>query len=167
MEKIERCGTRLLSLAKMSGPGTDALINLYHKASLIKDKEFMQYVMAVIYVESTFRNNVISPANAHGLMQMTPIAVREAERYCQLPEIDSMDQMLDPYTNVKYGTCYLSYTLGQTENNWEHSLIMYNGGKKQLDNYLSSRSMASETVEYVKKVNSALTFCKEGIPEHG
>lgn len=153
----------MLKLAGRVGPDIDKLARVFHKASRIKDKEFMQYVMAISFVESTFRKDVISPMNAHGLMQMTPIAVREAERFCKLPEIDSMDQMLDPYTNVKYGTCYLSYTLRQTDNNWDHSLIMYNGGKKQLDNYLSSRSMAAETVEYVKKVNRALTFCREEI----
>lgn len=157
-DPVHRCGMILLREAGKTGPDTIKLPGLYSRASMGKDDQFLIHMLAVIFVESRFDKKAKSHADAHGLMQMTEIAVKDAVKHCNLRPID-MDNLFDSYTNVRYGTCYLNKLLEDTEGDWERALIAYNGGYMQLQRYDRGESVASETANYVLKVKRAIKLC--------
>lgn len=158
-DPVHECGIRLLKEAGKTGPGIESLPALYSRASIGKDNDFLMHMLAVIYVESAFNKRAKSEAEAHGLMQMTEIAVKDAVKHCKLRPV-SMDNLLDSYTNVRYGTCYLSKLLEDTSGDWDRALVAYNGGYAQLQKYDRGETIASETANYVLKVKRAIKLCK-------
>lgn len=154
---LRACGNRLLEEAGKTGPVSRELPELYWKASVNKQDEFMLYVYAVIYVESRFNKMAVSPVGARGLMQMTDIAVAEATRQCAGLR-NAKPNLHDSYTNVKYGTCYLKYAYEFT-GNWRAALIMYNGGFQQLNKYKKGMPITAETSNYVIQVERARDIC--------
>jgi soluble lytic murein transglycosylase len=148
----------LMREAGKTGPEIDTLSDLYSRASTDKDVEFRLYMLAVIYTESRFDSKAVSIADAHGLMQMTELAVIDAAKHCNLRPV-RMDNLFDSYTNVQYGTCYLAKLLGETEGDWDRALVAYNGGYAQLQRYDRGVNIASETANYVLKVKKAVKFC--------
>lgn len=158
LDPVKECGMLLMREAGKTGPEIDTLSDLYSRASTDKDVEFRLYMMAVIYTESRFNSKAVSIADAHGLMQMTEIAVIDAAKHCNLQPV-RMDNLFDSYTNVQYGTCYLAKLLGETEGDWDRALVAYNGGYVQLQRYDRGVNIASETANYVLKVKKAVKFC--------
>lgn len=140
---------------------------LYRKHSVLADSVFLQYVYAIVWNESGFNPKARSTKDAYGLMQMTQIAMLEAAAYCHLPVLRSMDKLLDPGTNIKYGTCYLKFLHEQTENDWVRTLITYNGGYRQLTRYDSGSTIAAETAQYVLAVNRVRKLCSANGTEVG
>lgn len=116
-------------------------------------------MFAVIYVESGFERNVKSEKEAYGLMQMTAVAVQDAQTYCKLRPLGSMDHLFDSVTNIRYGTCFLQKAYEDTDGDWTRVLILYNGGFKQLTKYDKGENIASETANYVLRINRALSMC--------
>ena len=157
-DPVHLCGMRLLREAGKTGPETEKLPALYSRASIDKDSEFLSRMLAVIYVESAFNKKAKSSADAHGLMQMTEVAVKDAVKHCNLRPV-AMDNLFDSYTNVKYGTCYLSKLLQHVEGDWDRALVAYNGGYAQLQRYDRGETIATETANYVLKVNRAYKIC--------
>lgn len=162
VDQVHACGMRLLKEAGKTGPETVKLPALYSRASMDKDTQFLMHMLAVIYVESAFNKLAKSPAEAHGLMQMTQIAVVDAAKYCNIKPV-SVTTLFDSYTNVKYGTCYLGKLLEQMNGDWDRTLITYNGGYAQLQKYDRGETVASETANYVLKVKRAVKLCNNPI----
>lgn len=165
-DAIYSCAYRLLAAAGRTGVNVRTLPALYYKASRDKGQEFLEYSLAVMYVESRFNRNALSPKDARGLMQMTEIAVLESTRRCNLPAVNDQQRMHDSYTNVRYGTCYLGLMLEVAEGNWNEALILYNGGHRQLTRYRKGERLTQETADYVVRVNQARAVCRgESAPE--
>jgi soluble lytic murein transglycosylase-like protein len=81
--------------------------------------------MRIIQVESSGDPSAISPVGARGLMQLMPIAVKEARGACKdLP--DELD-LLDPETNIRVGVCYLK-GIRRFWKTTPEFLAFYNGG---------------------------------------
>lgn len=136
-----------------------------YKHSVSKDPEFIKYMFAVAYVESSFRSAAMSTANARGLMQLTFVAVVDAMEHCGLSALDSIDRLHDNATNVRYGTCYLRKLITQNNGDWVKALITYNGGYRQLWKYEAGDKIAKETSEYVTKVKKARSLCLTGVKQ--
>lgn len=158
LDPVKECGLLLMREAGKTGPELDALSDLYSRASTDKDIEFRLYMMGVIYTESRFDHKAVSIADAHGLMQMTELAVIDAAKHCNLQPV-RMDNLFDSYTNVQYGTCYLAKLLQETEGDWDRALVAYNGGYAQLQRFDKGLNIAGETANYVLKVKRAVKFC--------
>jgi membrane-bound lytic murein transglycosylase MltF len=158
LDPVKECGLLLMREAGKTGPEVDALSDLYSRASTDKDVEFRLYMMGVIYTESRFDHKAVSTAAAHGLMQMTELAIIDAAKHCSLQPV-GIDNMFDSYTNVQYGTCYLAKLLQQTGGDWDRALVAYNGGYAQLQRFDRGLNIAGETANYVLKVKRAVKFC--------
>ena len=64
-------------------------------------------VFALMYTESSFNPRLVSGRSAHGLMQVVPeTAGEEVKRWLGESGIPTASELLDPYTNIKYGTGY-------------------------------------------------------------
>lgn len=123
--------------------------------------DIVKHIIAVIYVESRFRADAISNRDAYGLMQMTEIAVREAQQSCGLRHIYDMQHLLNPAINLQYGVCYLRMLHTELGGDWNQILIVYNGGYTQLTKYNAGLPIVSETANYVLQINKALEMCSK------
>lgn len=120
-----------------------------------------ELVTAVIKTESSFDADAKSGVGAQGLMQLMPdtvdwIAKRLNE---EVPE-----NILDPETNIRYGTYYLRYLINYYKN-VDFAVMAYNAGFGNVDNWIGSGELTSnpdsysnisfsETRDYIKKVKS-------------
>jgi hypothetical protein len=83
-------------------------------------------VMALAWVESSWRKNAVSEAGAVGVMQLMPITVKYVSK-----ELLGLRTTLDPRnptSNVRMGTKYLRHLLNQRRGNLRQALIAYNQG---------------------------------------
>jgi soluble lytic murein transglycosylase-like protein len=119
--------------------------------------EFDRYILAIITVESAGDHRAISTKGAHGLMQVTSIAAKEASVQCALPIVTDMNLLLEPRRNVTYGSCYFRHVLNQHSGDYTRALIVYNGGYAQLAKYEKGIPMVSETANYVLQVRRAFS----------
>ena len=155
----EECGLRMLSDSGRGGLGAQQLPKLYRNHSVSKEDTFVKYLFAVIYVESRFNKAALSPQQAYGLMQMTLVAVQDAEIHCKLKPVLNMEHLFDSATNIRYGSCYLKKLLDEMDGDWTRTLIAYNGGYKQLTKYDKGEMIVSETANYVLRVERARRIC--------
>lgn len=98
-------------------------------------------IRAVIKVESNFDPRAISPANAHGLMQLMPAT---AERMM-------VSDIFDPRQNILGGVRYLRVLANLFNGNLELTLAGYNAGENAVIRYGGIPPYA-ETQAYVVKV---------------
>jgi soluble lytic murein transglycosylase len=102
-----------------------------------------ELVMAVMYVESRFRNFSVSPVGALGLMQILPSTGEElAERY-GVPWRGAQT-LFDPHVNVRLGIAYLR-ELTDRYGDVSTALAAYNWGPGHIDRRLQ-RGRALPTV---------------------
>ena len=162
-DRVHDCGLNLLEAAGKDGPHTDGLPDLYRKASLTKDVEFLEYLLSSIYVESRFNKLAVSSMEARGLMQMTEIAVKDAVVSCSsLKPLGDISKLHDSVTNVKYGSCYLKKLFTEMDGDWTRTLITYNGGYRALQQYDKENAINHETANYVLHVQRTLnTICRQ------
>jgi soluble lytic murein transglycosylase len=122
-------------------------------------------VSAVIRQESRFRPEAISPANAHGLMQLLPPTARDVARQGGQPE-PRTDALRDVRTNVALGTRHLRELFDRYLGSTVRALAAYNAGPeavakwderhgdRPVDEFVELISF-EETREYVKSVLGA------------
>ena len=91
-------------------------------------------VLAMIKVESGFREDAVSGAGACGLMQLMPETFTWLAS--TLGESVTEDQIFDPDLNIKYGTYYVS-TLYSKLGNWENVYAAYNAGLGNVNKWLA------------------------------
>lgn len=121
-----------------------------------------ELIYAIIRQESTFREDVISSAGAHGLMQVMPTT---AKAIAQMSHIDYADQkqLLLPFKNIHIGSAYLQ----QLTKRFKHHPVLiaaaYNAGPKQVGYWLQNHPVKPmdiwietlpwyETRNYIKNV---------------
>lgn len=158
VDVVRNCAVNLLEAVGKNGVESQQLPELYRKHSASEEEEFLEYMFSIMYVESAFNRKAVSHADAYGLMQMTRIAVEDAvlKGNCNLRPLGDMNKLHDSVTNVKYGTCFLKKINDEVNGDWKRTLILYNGGYIQLQRYEKGESIASETANYVLKVERAL-----------
>lgn len=102
-------------------------------------------VCAVINVESGYDPDAESSAGAVGLMQILP---NTAEEIAWRLDIEAYN-LLDPATNIRFGTYYLSYLYG-VFGNWETAAAAYNAGIGNVTNWLSDLEYSADGITLIK-----------------
>ena len=110
---------------------------------------YSKVLIALVYIESAWNPLALSHANAKGLGQMTPIAVREVVDHCKYSPVPDLYHW---ETNLDYSACYLNYCMLRNKNRVDFALMCYNGGQRQVNRYKRGKLLASETLDYVYKV---------------
>lgn len=126
-------------------------------------------VTAIIKTESSFNPNAHSHADAIGLMQILPetgkwIANRLGEEFKE-------DNLLDPETNIRYGTYYFKY-LFDLFKSVDYAILAYNGGPTSVQNWIDQGILTGsyddyanvpfqETKDYIKKVKKQYNLNKK------
>ena len=83
-------------------------------------------VMALAWVESSWRKNAVSEAGAVGVMQLMPVTVEYVSE--KLLGLRTTLDPRNPTSNVRMGTKYLRHLLNQSRGNIRQALIAYNQG---------------------------------------
>lgn len=106
-------------------------------------------ILAIILIESSFNPKAYNKkGNASGLMQLTPIGVKEASLQCELgPKPD----LFNPEVNVKYGTCLFEHYRKISRSDVE-ALLMYHGGGTARNRFREGKNPGKKTALYVNKV---------------
>jgi soluble lytic murein transglycosylase len=105
-------------------------------------------VAAVINVESGWSAQSVSGAGAMGLMQVMPETARDLAASERVDERRfPTDKLLDPATNIEYGTAYLRYLVDRYHE-IEMSLAAYNAGLSRVDEWAKKGSDIRATIEF-------------------
>jgi soluble lytic murein transglycosylase-like protein len=110
-----------------------------------------ELVRAVIKVESDFDPRVISPANAHGLMQLMP---QTAERMM-------VTDIMDPRQNIFGGVRYLRVLANLFNGDLELTIAAYNAGEGAVMHYggippfEETRGYLAKVLAYYRQFRSA------------
>jgi|GEM_PF-1023842 soluble lytic murein transglycosylase-like protein len=84
-----------------------------------------ELILAVIAVESTFKEKAVSPVGARGLMQVMPSAHPR-----KVKSIGGLRALYDPKKNISVGTHILAQYLSQSSGNLRRTLLRYNGDSR-------------------------------------
>src|SRR5690606_9615908 len=122
--------------------------------------ERMKSVYAMIAVESGYNPRAISSKDAIGLMQITPIAVLDAIRECNV-HAPSREQLFQPLLNVKIGSCFLRHLLKMYGDDMVLALAHYNGGGRQVEKIRRGEAPVPETANYILKVLYVRSVCTD------
>jgi len=126
-----------------------------------KEYEVDKYLIyAVIKAESNFNENAESKKGAKGLMQLMYSTAQDISKDLKV-DIDE-NSLLNPETNIKFGTSYIS-KLKQKYKNIELALTAYNAGSGNVDSWIKQGILKSdgtdienipfrETNNYVRKI---------------
>ena len=100
------------------------------------------YVASVILAESSYRPEVVSYADARGLMQILPstakwIAGKFDEEYVE-------GCLFDPETNIKYGCWYLGFLMNRYDGDMECSSSAYHAGQGTVDKWLKDPAISAD-----------------------
>jgi soluble lytic murein transglycosylase len=117
---------------------------------------------AIMREESRFRPQVVSPANAIGLMQIIPPTGAEIATYLRRSSF-SPEDLYRPVVNVEYGVQYLAMNLKRFSGNLIYTIASYNAGPEAVERWKKARPNReweefveeipyAETQEYVRKV---------------
>ncbi len=92
-------------------------------------------VVAVIWVESGFRESAESAKGARGLMQVMPQTAMWAAEQMGMEDY-SHDKLFEPSTNIAIGTWYLGNLFREFDRNPYLVLAAYNGGRGHVSSWL-------------------------------
>lgn len=116
-------------------------------------------ILAIMLCESGFNPKAYNPAGpAAGIMQLTPIGVKEAAIQCGLSR---KPNLYNPRTNIKYGTCLFNFYRRISKSDVE-AVIMYHAGYKGRALFRASKSPGPLTSKYVIKVKHYEERIKRG-----
>ncbi|MBR1969582.1 MAG: lytic transglycosylase domain-containing protein [Clostridia bacterium] len=115
---------------------------------------------ALIKAESNFNPDVVSHANAKGLMQLT----NETFLFCK-SNTSLGNDIFNPENNIKAGMWYLSFLNNKFNHNTENVLAAYNAGASNVIKWLKNENYSAdgisletvpyeETRNYIKRVRS-------------
>lgn len=106
---------------------------------------------AIIFNESRYRPNAISPRGAQGLMQLMPGTAKEL----------GVDNSFDPVENISGGARYYRHLLNQFANNHYKALLAYHSGASTVRKgvfYKESLSYADKVVSTWKALHRILGY---------
>lgn len=129
-------------------------------------------VAAVIRTESSWDPEAESSRGALGLMQLMPSTAEDivAKGLVDGSEY-SVDNLLDPETNIEFGCSYLAYLLSYFNGATDKAIAAYNAGMGNVDEWAQQDDMLHnaitfpETQAYLVRVNMAQTRYRELYPD--
>ena len=101
-----------------------------------------ELVHAMIWAESSFNPNAVSPAGASGLMQLMPETARSY----------GVSNVFDPEQNIRAGVKIMGQLLAQFDGDMELALAAYNAGPNAVIRAGNRIPPQRETEAYVPKV---------------
>ncbi len=117
-------------------------------------------VLAIMAVESNFRNDAVSQAGARGIMQIRPILASFISEKAGIPYRGVLD-LFEPANNVRFGLYYLSWLRSNFKSTNE-VLLAYNVGHNRAKRLLSRNGDADS--RYTRRVLGQYERNKTSLP---
>ncbi len=100
------------------------------------------YAAAVILAESSYRPEIVSYADARGLMQILPstgewIAGKYGEEF-------TAEDLFDPETNIRYGCWYLGFLMNRYDGDMRCASSAYHAGQGTVDKWLADPAISTD-----------------------
>lgn len=117
---------------------------------------------AIIYRESRFRPNAVSPAGAVGLAQVLPSTGYGVVKRV-FPEFGEKPDLFDPKINVCLGAAHIAGLLGRYDGNLSLAVAAYNGGASVGDRLERNPNavIPRETSRYIPNVLDTYEIYKD------
>lgn len=103
------------------------------------------YIAAIIMAESSYRPDVVSSADARGLMQLLPSTGKWISG--KLGGEFTEEDLFDPETNVRYGAWYLNFLLERYHGSKVCASAAYHSGQGTVDEWLKNPEYSSDGVD--------------------
>jgi soluble lytic murein transglycosylase-like protein len=131
------------SSAKKNVSSPPAHLDTMIEQAAVQHQVDPELVRAIVRVESNFNPNAVSPAGAHGLMQLIPATARRF----------GVANPFDPRANLDGGIRYLKHLLGLYKGDLQLALAAYNAGENSVARYRGVPAFR-ETQDYIRKVGA-------------
>ena len=102
-------------------------LEILARASRERDLD-LEFMLGLMQVESSFRQNAVSDMDAYGLMQVRMITARELD-----PTIETFWQLYNPERNIRLGSEYFRRLLDRYHGDYRMAALAYNRGPTRLD----------------------------------
>ncbi len=158
----------IMSLCLIAKPVLSAIYPLKYEEAIKKYSEMYSIdehlIMAIISVESKFRENAVSTKGAKGLMQLKD----ETALWC-MENFNIEDSGDKNDLNINLGCAYFRYLTDKYKGYTDTALAAYNAGEGNVSLWLESQGNDSvvlvdipfgETKKYVEKVNKRFKIYK-------
>lgn len=109
------------------------------------------FAMAIARQESAWRPNVVSSANARGLMQLLPATAKLTATRTQLP-YNNESQLFEPFNNIMLGTAHLQELQNKYGDNRILIAAAYNAGAERVDKWLAKANNRLTMAEFVASI---------------
>ncbi len=107
-------------------------------------------VLSIMRQESAFNAKVISPADAYGLLQITPYMASEMGKRLNIP-LKSKEDLLTPETNLLYCVFYISELLKKFDGDVVLALASYNANEQVVKKWVN-RLWSSDIEEFIEEI---------------
>jgi len=131
----------LVALRTVASPRAD--LDALIKQAAARHQVDPNLIRAIIQVESNFDPFAVSPAGAHGLMQLIPAT---AQRF-------GVANPFDPRANLDGGIRYLKHLLGLYQGDLQLTLAAYNAGENSVARFQGVPAYR-ETQNYIRKIGA-------------
>lgn len=112
-------------------------------------------VYGVIWVESRFNPEAVSPVGARGLMQLMP---KTAAYLAELIGWPGRADEFDPEFNIAAGSYYIARLIAQFGGDEELALAAYNAGPTNVNRWMRGGGLPTVSIEYHTMVQTARGF---------
>ncbi len=119
--KIARLSRHIQNRYQVAGRRADAIVREAIDSGA-RHQIDPELILAIIAVESTFKERAVSRCGARGLMQVMPGAHGRKMR-----QIGGSQELFDPAKNIHVGSRILVNYLGDHDGNLRRALLSYNG----------------------------------------
>ena len=117
-------------------------------------------VYSIARQESHFNQRVVSPANAMGFMQVTPISALDTSRRFKV-KYDKARLLSDPVYNMQMGAAELSALLAQYRGSYIMTFAGYNAGRGRIRQWVAAygdpRERGVDPVDWAERIPLAET----------
>lgn len=149
---------------KLTSDKVQAVAGLVREAASDNDVP-TDLIFGIIWVESRFNPEAVSPVGARGLMQLMP---RTADYLADCIDWRGSHDSFDPQFNIAAGSYYVARLIDQFDGDVDLALAAYNAGPTKVRRWMRADGLPRVSIEYHTMVQTARTFFGSGLdsPAH-
>lgn len=112
-------------------------------------------IYGIIWVESRFNPDAVSPVGARGLMQLMP---RTAAYLADCMEWEGSTNSFNPRFNIAAGSYYIARLIKQFDGDVDLALAAYNAGPTNIRRWMKNTGLPEVSIEYYTMVQTAQQY---------
>lgn len=112
-------------------------------------------IFGIIWVESRFNPEAVSPVGARGLMQLMP---KTADHLAECIQWKGRHEAFDPEFNIAAGSYYIARLIKQFDGDVDLALAAYNAGPTKIRRWMGDDGLPTVSIEYHTMVQTARSF---------